>query len=110
MICNDYDSNAIILIFLKTREGSESLRAYKVLNKYLTDRGLKSQIQRLDKEVLSNLKKTITKLHVKYQVLPSSHCCNPVERAIQPWKDRYIAGLSIIDKKIPMHLTCRLCT
>ena len=57
MICYNYDFNAIITISLKPREGSELIWVYKALNNYLTDRGLKPQIQRLDNDASLNLKK-----------------------------------------------------
>ena len=84
IICYDYDSNTIISISINSREGLKLLRAYKEVNNHLTDRGLKPQIQRLDNEASSNLKKTMTRLQVKYQLVPPhSHRRNPTERPIQ---------------------------
>ena len=59
MICYEYDANAIITISLKAREGPELLRPYKEIYNYLTTRGLKPQIQRLDNEASSNYKQTM---------------------------------------------------
>ena len=109
MICYDYDSNSIISSEIKSREGPELLQAYKKLHTYLTDRGLQPQLQRLDNEVSTTLKRTMKKLQVKYQLVPPhSHRRNPAERAIQTWKDHYISGLSITDKHFPLHLACQL--
>ena len=66
MICYDYYSNSIISSEIKSREGPELLQAYKKLHTYLTDRGLKPQLQRLDNEVSTTLKRTMKKLQVKY--------------------------------------------
>ena len=109
MICYDYDSNSIIFSEFKSREGPELLQAYKKLHIYLIDRGLKPQIQRLNNEVSTTLKRTMKKLQIKYQLVsPHSHQRNPAERAIQTRKDHYISGPSITDKKFPLHLACQL--
>ena len=109
MICYNYDSNSIISSELKSREGPQLLQACKKIHTYLTNRGLKPQLQRLDNEVSTTLKRVMKKLQVNYQLVPPhSHRRNPAERAIQTWKDYYISDLSLTDKKIPLHLACQL--
>jgi hypothetical protein len=39
---------------------------------------------------------------------PDLHRCNAAERAIQTFKNHFIAGLSSTDKHLPMHLWDRL--
>ena len=57
MIYYDYDSSAIISISLTSRDGTELLRIFKEVHKYLIDKGLKPQIHRLDNGASSNLLK-----------------------------------------------------
>ena len=45
----------------------------------------------------------------KYQLVPPHiHRRNAAERAIQTFKNHFIAGLSSVHKLFPMHLWCRL--
>jgi hypothetical protein len=56
MIVYDYDSTAILAEPIKNRSEQEILRAYSKLHQYLTDRGLKPQLQKLDNECSAALK------------------------------------------------------
>jgi hypothetical protein len=47
--------------------------------------------------------------NINYQwVPPGTHCRNAAERAIQTFKNHFIAGLCSIDKDFPLHLWDRL--
>ena len=61
LILYNYDSNAILAEPIKSRHQHEILRAYKKLHQYLTDRGLKPQLQRLDNEASNLLKQEMTR-------------------------------------------------
>ena len=71
------------LLFLATSNQERAQSSYKrtsvqKLHTYLTDRGLQPQLQRLDNEVSTTLKRTMKKLQVKYQLVPQySHRRNP---------------------------------
>ena len=109
MIVYDYDSNAIIAEPMKSRTASELLRAYKKLHIFLTDRGLKPVLQRLDNEAPGNLKKFMHDKQINFQLVPPHlHRRNAAERAIGIWKEHFIATLSTTDPQFPMHLWCRL--
>jgi hypothetical protein len=58
MILYDHDSNAILAEPMKSRSDHEMIRAYEKLHGYLTTRGLKPKLQRLDNEASTKLKKT----------------------------------------------------
>jgi hypothetical protein len=110
MVVYDYDSTAIILAEpIKNRSEHEILRAYSKLHQDLTDRGLKSQLQKLDNECSAALKQFMRKANVEFQLVPPyNHRQNAAERAIEIWKDHFVAGLASLDPTFPMHLWCPL--
>ena len=87
---------------MKNRENKEFLRVYKELMHYLTIRGLKPTIHRLDNEASKEYKDTITKNGVKYQLTPAQiHRRNLAERAILTFKNHFIAILQGVHSKFP---------
>ncbi len=109
MVMYDYDTNAILTEPLKNRTGSEILRGYQKLHKYLVVRGFKPQVHWLDNEASTALKE-YNKIHnIDYQLVPPhNHRRNAAERAIRTWKNHFTAGLCSTDEQFPMHLWCRL--
>jgi hypothetical protein len=109
MIVYDYDSTAILAEPLKNRTEGELVRAYSRIHDYLTARGLKPQLQKLDNECPAALKKFMRAENVAFQLVPPyDHRQNAAERAIGIWKDHFVAGLASLDPEFPMHLWCRL--
>jgi hypothetical protein len=109
MILYNHDSNAILAEPLKSKSEGKMIRAYSKLHEYLSDRGLKLRLQKLDNECPTGLKRFMKKNEVDYQLVPPHiHRRNSSERAISSWKNHFIAGLSSTDKQFPMHLWCRL--
>jgi hypothetical protein len=109
MIVYDYDSTAILAEPIKTRSKQEMLWAYSKLHKYLTGRGLKPQLQKLDNKCSAALKQSMRMANVDLQLVsPYDHHQNPAERAIGIWKDPFVAGLASLDPHFPMHLWYRL--
>jgi hypothetical protein len=88
---------------------AEAIRAYTALYNELTAKDLKPIFQTKDKEASAALKKILTSHEMKFQlVLPRIHRQNVVERAIQTFKNHYIAGICSTDKQFPLHLWDRL--
>jgi hypothetical protein len=109
MVVYDHDSAAILAEPIKNRTEGELLRAYSKLHQYLTDRGLKPQLQKLDNECSAALKQFMRQNQVDFQLVPPyDHRQNAAERAIGIWKDHFVAGLASLDPNFPMHLWCRL--
>jgi hypothetical protein len=109
MILYDYDSNAILAEPLKSKSEGEMIRAYTKLHEYLSGRGLKPRLQKLDNECPAGLKQFMTQHEVDFQLVPLHiHQRNSAKHAISSWKDHFIAGLSSTDKQFIMHLWCRL--
>ena len=62
----------------------------------------------LDKEASAAYKQAIWESGMTYQlVLPDDHQSNLVEKAIQTWKEHFIAVLSGTAEKFPLHLWCQ---
>jgi hypothetical protein len=70
MVVYDFDSVAILAEPIKNRTESELLRAYSRMHQYLTDRGLKPQLQKLDNECSTALRQFMRKANVVFQRVP----------------------------------------
>ncbi len=107
-ILYDYNSNAILAEPLKSKSEGQMIRAYTKLHEYLSDRGLKLRLKKLDNECPAGLKRFMTQHEVDFQLVPLHiHRRNSAKRAISSWKDHFIAGLSSLhpnDPNFPMHL------
>ena len=94
---------------MKSRNEHEIIRVYTKIHTYLTDRGMRPILQKLDNECPKGLKKFMRDNQVDYQLVPPHlHRTNSAENAIGTWKDHFVAGLSGVDPNFPMHLWCRL--
>jgi hypothetical protein len=109
MIFYNYDSNAILAEPLKSRSKSKLVRAFTKLHQYLADRGLHTALHILDIECPKGLKAYIKQAGANLQLAPPNmHRKNAAQKAIDIWKCHFIAGLSSVDPKIPMHIWCWL--
>ena len=109
LVAYEYDSNSILVEPVKNRSEAEHLRAYNNVYKYLTERGFTPEHQRLDNEASAAYKSNMRQKGVDFQLVPpDDHRRNPAERAIQTFKNHFIAMLCSTDKNFPMHLWCRL--
>ena len=105
----DYDSNLIWSFPIPTRTKHQIVKAYKQAFKMLQTKGLKPKLQRLDNECSDLLKEYLADNNVKYQLTPSGkHSRNAAEKAIQIWKDHFIAGLSSTHPDFPVTQWCKL--
>jgi hypothetical protein len=109
MVIYDYDSNAILTEPLTSRTEMELLRAYTKIHSFLTERGLKPVMQKLDNEAPGKLQTFMQQKDVSFQLVPPrQHRRNAAERAITTWKDHFVATLATTDLAFPLHLWCRL--
>ena len=98
----DYDSNIIIGEPMKSRQKEDIIAAYQTCYKILTKAGIHPILQRLDNEISDDLIQTIENNGLTYQIAsPGDHRINPAEKAIQIYKDHYIAGMSGADPLLP---------
>ena len=109
MIVYDYDSNSILAEPMKSRSGPEMRRAYKAIFDYLTKRGFRPKLQRLDNEASRELKDFMEEKEVDFQLTPThSHRRNAAERAIRTFKNHFIAILCGTDPDFPLMLWDKL--
>ena len=105
----DYDSNAILVRPLHNRSAHEIHRVFTSVHTYLVTRGLRPRLHTLDNEASTILKEFLTAENVEYQLVPPHiHQRNSAERAIQTFKNHFIAGLASTDPNFPLSNWCRL--
>jgi hypothetical protein len=87
----------------------ELLRAYTKLHTFLTERGLKPVLQKLDNRAPGKLQMFMGQNDVSFQLVPPrQHRRNAAKRAIATWKDHFVATLATTNPSFPLHVWCRL--
>ena len=105
----DYDSNAILAEPIKSRSSSELIAAWTKCHNTLTSRGIKPKLHVLDNELSDDMRQVILATDTTIQrVPPHNHRRNAAERAIQTFKNHFIAGLATADPKFPVREWDRL--
>ena len=105
----DNDNNAILVRPLRNRSAQEIQRVFTSVHAYLVAWGLRPRLHTLDNEASTSLKDLLTAEHVEYQLVPPHiHRRNSAERAIQTFKNHFIAGLASTDPNFPLSNWCRL--
>ena len=105
----DYDSNAIIVRPLRNHSAQEIQRVFTSVHAYLVARGLRPRLHTLDNEASTSLKDFLTAENVEYQLVPRHiHQRNSAERAIQTFKNHFVAELASTDPNFPLSNWCRL--
>ena len=105
----DYDSNAILAEPIKSRASTELITAWQKCYDTLTSRGIKPKLHMLDNELSDDMRQAIQATDTAIQrVPPHNHQRNAAERAIQTFKNHFIAGLATADPKFPLREWDRL--
>jgi hypothetical protein len=109
LILYDYDSNSVLSAPMKNRGDKEMVRSFDFLIQSLIVRGFKPHLQRLDNEASLALINYLTQQIITYQLAPPHiQRKNNVERAIQTFKNHFIAGLCSVDPTFPLKLWDKL--
>ena len=109
MVMCEIDGNAILIATMKNRTEGEMIKAYLSLIQRLKNAKIKPKHQILDNEALEEYKRIIKENGMTYQLVPPDmHRRNMAEKAIQTFKDHFVAILSGVDASFPMHLWDRL--
>ena len=83
--------------------------AYHKIHTLLTGRGLKPSVHILDNECPNVLKYFMREVNEKFQLVPPrTYHRNPAERAIQNFKENFIAEFASTQTELPLHLWCRI--
>jgi hypothetical protein len=109
LVLYDYDGNIIQAEPTKNRSDAEAIRAYSKIYDELTAKGLKPKFQTMDNEASTALKHFIHSKDIQFQlVFPHFYRQNAAERAIQTFKNHFVAMLCSTDTQFPIHLWDRL--
>ena len=110
MVLYDMDiSGAIMVEPMKNHSSGEMVRAYNAAMKRLHDAGIKPTMRILDNKCSDEFKDTIKSYDMKYQLVPPhDHRRNTAEKAVQIFKDHFIAVLCGTDENFPMKLWYQL--
>ncbi len=101
----DYRSNAILVKPLKTMDHKEFVKAFQEQVTYLKKKGLKPKFNVIDNIVSKAVQEFLESENINIQIVePHNHPVNAVGRAIQTFKDHFIAGLCTTDKQFPIQL------
>jgi hypothetical protein len=104
LVLYDYDSNNIQAEPMKNRSDTEAIRADKRIYKELTAKGLKPPFQTMENEASKALKLFLPSNDIQFQLVPP----HAAERAMQTFKNHFVAMPCSTDKIIPIHLWDRL--
>ena len=100
----DCDSSYIKPILLSSRTKDTLLAGFKTGVAFLTQAGLRPQLQRLDNEASKMLQNYMVENKIDYQLTPVGlHRRNHAERAIRTFKAYCIAGLASVDPDFPLN-------
>jgi hypothetical protein len=85
------------------------LRAYTEVYAWLTARGYRPLLHKLDNETSRDVEAFVAAEQVKIQYTPPDmHRTNPAERAVRTWKNHFTAGIAGIPPSFPIANWCRL--
>jgi hypothetical protein len=94
---------------MKNRSDAEAIRAYSKIYDELTSKGLKPKFKTMDNEASTALKHFLHSKDIQFQLFPPHlHRQNAAEKAIQKFKNHFVAMLCSTDTQFPIHLWDRL--
>ncbi len=94
MVLTESESDAILVEPMKNRTSGEMIRAYQVLINRLQSAGIAPKQHILDNECSNDFKEAIKTNNMTYQLVPPhNHRRNKAEKAIQMFKDHFVAIL-----------------
>jgi UDP-glucose 6-dehydrogenase len=104
-VCYEYRSNAILVLAMKDQTDDSLHAVFKDVYEFLTARGFKPKLNVMDNQSSKRIQKYIKSTGADIQLVNSDdHRVKACERAIQTWKNHWIAGLSTVDHACPLQL------
>ena len=104
-----YETNAILATPIAGLDDKSIFNAYKTHFEMLTLKGYKPKVNAMDNQATKFIKKFLTDNECKLQLVePHNHRVNAAERAIQTFKDAFIATLATTDAEFPLQLWDKL--
>ena len=94
---------------MKNCSGLDLLKSYTEIHNLLSENGLAPKMHYFDNKCPTVSQKFMTAKDKRLQLIPPHlHRQNSAERAIQTFKNNFIAGLASVNKIFPVHIWCRL--
>ncbi len=103
-----YETNAIMVKAIKNLDNRSIYKAYKELFENLEAKGYKPKMNIMDNQATKYINKFPTAKDCLQVVEPHNHWVNAAERAIQTFKDAFIAALASTDSEFPLQLWDKL--
>jgi hypothetical protein len=105
MVLTESDSDAILVEPMKNRTSGEMIQAYQTLINRLRSVGIAPKQHILDNQCSNDFKETVKANNMTYQLEPPhDHRRNKAEKAIQTFKDHFVAILCGADTSFPLNL------
>jgi hypothetical protein len=100
-----YEANAILATPVAGLDDKSIFKAYKMHFDNLISKGYKPKINIMDNQATKHIKVFLTEQQCQLQLVePHNHRLNATERAIQTFKDAFIAALATTDSNFPLQL------
>jgi hypothetical protein len=104
-----YESNSILATPIAGRDDKSIFKAYKTRFRELEAKGFKPKLNVMDNQATKHIKQFLTENECKLQLVePHNYRVNAAERAIQTFKDAFIAALATTDSDFPLQLWDKL--
>jgi hypothetical protein len=105
MVLTASDSDVILVEAMKNQSSGEMIRAFQKLIDRLHTAGIAPKHHILNNKCSNEFKDTIKSNNMMYQLVPPhDHRHNRAKKAIQTFKDHFVAILCGTDKEFPLHL------
>ena len=109
MVSIHIDANYIFCKLMKNRTEGKIITVYQKMVGRMEIAGLGLKHHWLDNKCSENFKKCIKKNHMTWELIPPDcHQRNIAGRAIQTFKNHFVAILSRVDDRFPLSLWCHL--
>ncbi len=91
-VLHHYETNAILATPIASLDDKSIFEVYKTQFEMLEEKGCKPKVNVTDNQATNYIKQFLTKKECKLQLVePHNQCVNAAERAIQTFKDAFIA-------------------
>jgi hypothetical protein len=102
-VAYEYRSNAILIRPLRDQTDASLKEAFESVYEYLASKGFKPKLNVMDNQCSKAIEQYIKSTGADIQLVnPDNHRVNACERAIQTWKNHWIAGLATVDPQCPL--------
>jgi hypothetical protein len=100
-----YKTNAILATSVAGLDDKSIFNAYTMQFNNLTSKGYKPKINIMDNQATKHIKAFLMEQQCQLQhVKPHNHQLNAAKRAVQTFKDAFIAALATTDSNFPLQL------